>query len=55
LDEEIEDDRSTRKRDHGKLRKQKKMSTDALKHHACEEGKIGWQSPENVGHVDLGF
>jgi hypothetical protein len=54
LDEEIEDDRSTRKKDHGQLSKQKNPSLDALEH--CEkEGKIGWRSPENVGQVDLGF
>jgi hypothetical protein len=32
LDEEIEDDRSTRKMDHGQLNKWKKMSLDALEH-----------------------
>jgi hypothetical protein len=34
LNEEIKDDRSARKRDHGQLSKQKKISTDALKHRA---------------------
>jgi hypothetical protein len=34
LDEEIEDDRSAGKKDHGKLSKQKNPSLDALEHHA---------------------
>jgi hypothetical protein len=34
LDEEIEDDRSTRKMDHGQLNKWKKPSLDALEHNA---------------------
>jgi hypothetical protein len=33
LDEEIKDDRSTRKMDHGKLSKQKNPPLDALEHH----------------------
>ena len=33
LDEEIEDDRSARKTDHGQLSKQKNPSLDALEHH----------------------
>jgi hypothetical protein len=32
LDEEIEDDRSTRKKDHGQLNKRKNPSLDALEH-----------------------
>jgi hypothetical protein len=32
LNEEIEDDRSTRKMDHGQLSKRKKPSLDALEH-----------------------
>jgi len=32
LNKEIEDDRSTRKMDHGQLSKRKKMSTSALEH-----------------------
>jgi G:T/U-mismatch repair DNA glycosylase len=32
LDEEIEDDRSARKMDHGKLNKRKKPLLDALEH-----------------------
>jgi hypothetical protein len=32
LNKEIEDDRSARKMDHGKLSKRKKMSTSALEH-----------------------
>jgi hypothetical protein len=32
LDEEIEDDRSTRKKDHGKLSKKKNPSLAALEH-----------------------
>jgi hypothetical protein len=34
LDKEIEDDRSTRKMDHGQLNKQKKPLLDALEHRA---------------------
>jgi hypothetical protein len=34
LDEEIEDDRSSRKKDRGKLGKWKKPPLDALEHHA---------------------
>jgi hypothetical protein len=34
LDEEIEDDRSKRKRDRGQLRKWENPPLDALKHHA---------------------
>jgi hypothetical protein len=34
LDEEIEDDRSTRKKDRGKLSKNKKPPLDALEHYA---------------------
>jgi hypothetical protein len=33
LNEEIEDNRSTRKKDHGKLNKWEKPSLDALEHH----------------------
>jgi hypothetical protein len=33
LDEEIEDDRSTRKMDRGQLNKQKNPLLDALEHH----------------------
>jgi hypothetical protein len=33
LDEEIEDDRSTRKKDHGKLSKRNNPPLDALEHH----------------------
>jgi hypothetical protein len=32
LNKEIEDDRSTRKMDHGQLKKRKKMSTSSLEH-----------------------
>jgi hypothetical protein len=34
LDEEIEDDRSTRKKDHGQLNKWKNPPLDALEHRA---------------------
>jgi hypothetical protein len=33
LDEEIEDDISTRKKDHGQLNKRKNPPLDALEHH----------------------
>jgi hypothetical protein len=55
LDEEIEDDRSTRKMDRGQLSKWKNPPIDALEHLTGKEGKTGWRSPENVGQVDLGF
>jgi hypothetical protein len=34
LDEEIEDDRSTRKKDHGQIKKRKNPPLDSLEHHA---------------------
>jgi hypothetical protein len=37
LDEEIEDDRSTRKMDRGQLNKQRKPPLDALEHRARRE------------------
>jgi hypothetical protein len=55
LDEEIKDDRSARKMDHGQLSKQKNPPMDASRVPCKKEGKIGWQSPKNVGQVDLGF
>jgi hypothetical protein len=55
LDEEIEDDRSTRKTDHGQLSKRKNPPMDALRAPREKEGKTGWRSPENMGQVDLGF
>jgi hypothetical protein len=42
LDEEIEDDRSTRKMDHGQLSKRKNPPLDALEHHARrKERQVG--------------
>jgi hypothetical protein len=41
LDKEIEDDKSTRKIDHGQLSKQKNPPLDALEHRE-KEGKTGW-------------
>jgi hypothetical protein len=42
LDEEIKDDRSSRKKDRVKLSKQKKPSLDALEHHAIrKERQVG--------------
>jgi hypothetical protein len=42
LDEEIEDDRSTRKMDHGQCNKRKNPWLDALEHHARrKERQIG--------------
>jgi hypothetical protein len=41
LDEEIKDDRSERKKDHGQVSKWKEPPLDALEHHE-KEGKIGW-------------
>jgi hypothetical protein len=37
LDEEIRDDRSVRKKDHGQLSKQRKPSLDALEHRAMKK------------------
>jgi hypothetical protein len=37
LDEEIRDDRSARKKDHGQLGKQRKPSLDALEHHTMKK------------------
>jgi hypothetical protein len=55
LDEEIEDDRSTRKMDRGQLSKQEKSTVGCFGAPREKEGKTGWRSPENVGQVDLGF
>jgi hypothetical protein len=55
LDEEIEEDRSTRKVDHGQLSKRKKSTGRCFGEPRGKEGKTGWRSPENVGQVDLGF
>jgi hypothetical protein len=54
LNEKIEDDRSTRKIDHGQLNKWKKTSTSALEHLV---GKKERQAGEalKMGQVDLGF
>jgi hypothetical protein len=42
LDEEIENDRSTRKKDHGQLSKRKKPPLDALEHHTRrKERQVG--------------
>jgi len=39
LDEEIEDDRSTRKKDCGQLSKRKNPSLDSLEHRARRKGR----------------
>ena len=52
MDEEIEDDRSIRKRDQGQI-KQTIVGCFGAPHE--KEGKTRWQSPENTGQVDLGF
>jgi hypothetical protein len=42
LEEKIEEDKATKKRDHGQLNKWKKISMSALEHHAeKEEGQAG--------------
>ena len=42
LDEEIKDDRSARKKDHGKLSQRKNPSLEALEHHARrKERQVG--------------
>jgi hypothetical protein len=55
FDEDIKEDRSTRKADRGQLNKWKNPLVYALENLAGKEGKTGWRSPENVGQVDLGF
>jgi hypothetical protein len=55
LNEKIKEDRSTRKMDHGKLSKWKKPSMECFGAPHGNDGKTGWQSPENMGQVDLGF
>jgi hypothetical protein len=55
LDEEIEDEKSARKKDCGQLSKQKKSTVGCFGAPREKEGKIGWQSLENMGQVDLGF
>jgi hypothetical protein len=37
LDENIRDDRSKRKKDHGKLNKQRNTTLDALEHHEMKK------------------
>jgi hypothetical protein len=55
MDEEIKDDRSTRKKDLGQLNKWKKSTVGCFGAPREEEEKTGWRSPEDVGQVDLGF
>jgi hypothetical protein len=55
LDEKTEENRSTRKRDHGQLSKRKNPPIDALEH-LVERRKDRLVKPEkHVGQVDLGF
>jgi hypothetical protein len=49
LNEKIEDDRSSRKMDHGQLNKQKKMSTSALEHFAGKKERQAGEAQKNVG------
>jgi hypothetical protein len=55
LDEEIEDDRSSRKTNRGQLTKRKNPPIGCFGAPCEKEEKIGWKSPENMGQVDLGF
>jgi hypothetical protein len=55
LDKEIEDDKSTRNMDHGKLNKWKKSTIGFFGAPRKKEGKTGWRSPENMSQVDLWF
>jgi hypothetical protein len=55
LDEEIEDDRSTRKKDRGQLNKRKNPPLDALEHCARRKERQAGEALKNVGQVDLGF
>jgi hypothetical protein len=56
LDENIEDNRSTRKEDGSWTTQQEKKSTNECLGVLHEkEGKAGWRSPKNASQVDLGF
>jgi hypothetical protein len=55
LNEETEDDRSTRKRDHGQLSKREKSIDRCFGAPREKEENTGWRSLENAGQVDLGF
>jgi hypothetical protein len=55
FDEEIEDDTSVRKKDHGQLTKQKNPSLDALEHRVRRKERQAGEALKNVGQTDLGF
>jgi hypothetical protein len=56
LDEEIEDDRSARKKDRGNLSKRKNPPLDALEHRTTrKERQVGEALRTRVDQVDLGF
>jgi hypothetical protein len=55
LKEKIEDDRSTRKMDHGKLSNQKKMSTSALDHLAGKKERQASGARKMWVKEDLGL
>jgi hypothetical protein len=55
LDEDIEDEKSARKKDNGKLNKQENTTIGCFGAPREKEGKTGWRSPQNAGQVDLGF
>jgi hypothetical protein len=54
LDEEIKDDRSTRKMDRGQLRKWKNPPLDALEHREMKKERQAGEARKK-GQVDLGF
>jgi hypothetical protein len=55
LNEKIEDDRSTRKIDHGQLSKWKKTSMSALEHLMGKKERQAGEALKSMGQVDLGF
>ena len=55
MNKDIEDDRSTREKDHGQLKKRKNSTIGCFGEPHKKEGKTCWQRPKNEGQVDLGF
>ena len=55
LDEEIEDYKSTRKKDHGQLNKRKKPLLDALEHHARRKERQAGKALKTWVKLTWGF
>jgi hypothetical protein len=55
LEEKIEEDKETKKRDRGQLNKQEKTSTSALKHLMEKKEEQVGEALKNAGQVNLGF